>query len=385
MAVCLPAPGRGASGPAGRIPSMIAESMREAAGQVLVAGFPGRAAPAELTAAATRGELGGFVLFKRNLGGAEEVAELTRSLAAACPSDAPPFVAVDQEGGRVQRLGPPILQLPPMRVLGAIDDPALTEALAELLGAQLAALGFNLDFAPVLDVDSNPDNPVIGDRAFGRDPELVARHAAAFARGLERGGVLACAKHFPGHGDTALDSHLALPTVAHDRARLSSVELRPFELAARAASTLMTAHIVFPAYDPVRPATLSRALVHALLRGSLGYRGVVFSDDLEMKAISDHYGVGEAACLAIEAGCDALLVCSRPELCFEAHAALCGRAEADARFAARLHEAAERGLSARRRRPPRALDTAALTARLVTLASAELQDRLARARAAAHA
>ena len=364
---------------------MIAESMRKAAGQVLVAGFPGRAAPAELIQAAGRGELGGFVLFKRNLGSAAEVAELTRALVAASPENAPPFVAVDQEGGRVQRLGPPVLQLPPMRVLGAIDDLALTEALAERLAAQLAALGFNLDFAPVLDVDSNPDNPVIGDRSFGADPEQVARHGAAFARGLERGGVLACVKHYPGHGDTEQDSHLALPSVVHDEARLSRIELRPFELAASAASTLMTAHIVFPALDPARPATLSRVLLEERLRGRLGYRGVVFSDDLEMKAISDHYGVGEAACLAIEAGCDALLICSQPELCFEAHAALCRRAEHEATFAAQLARAAAQGLAVRRRCPPRGLTGAALEARLAQLPSEPLQERLARARTLAHA
>jgi beta-N-acetylhexosaminidase len=356
-----------------------------AAGQVLVAGFPGREAPPELQKAAGRGELGGFVLFKRNLGSAAEVADLTRALHTAFPADAPPFVAVDQEGGRVQRLGPPVLQLPPMRELGAIDDPALTEALAERLGAQLQALGFNLDFAPVLDVDSNPRNPVIGDRSFGAEPERVARHGMAFARGLERGGVLSCAKHFPGHGDTALDSHLALPTVTHDEARLASVELRAFELAAGASSTLMTAHIVFPAIDPERPATLSRALLHERLRQRLGYRGVVFSDDLEMKAIADHYGVGEAACLAIEAGCDALLVCSKPELTLEAHAALCRRAEHDAAFAARLSQAAARGEALRRTRPPLGLSGAACVARLSQLPSEPLQERLARARAAAHA
>jgi beta-N-acetylhexosaminidase len=364
---------------------MIAESMRNAAGQVLVAGFPGRAAPAELLEAARQGELGGFVLFKRNLGSAAEVADLTAGLCAAFPQQAPPFIAVDQEGGRVQRLAAPVLQLPPMRVLGAIDDVALTEALAERLGAQLAALGFNLDFAPVLDVDSNPQNPVIGDRSFGAEPERVARHGGAFARGLERGGVLACSKHFPGHGDTALDSHLALPTVAHDTERLARVELRSFELAASAAATLMTAHIVFPAFDPGRPATLSRVLLQGLLRERLGYAGVVFSDDLEMKAIADHYGVAEAACLAIEAGCDVLLVCSKPELCFEAHAALCRRAEQDSSFAARLRDAAERGLRARLRCPPRALTGQALASRLAELPSVELQDRLALARSATHA
>ena len=190
---------------------MIAQTLRRSAGQVLLAGFPGREPPTELQAAAASGALGGFVLFRRNLGDFVEVAELCGRLIAAFPPDTPPFIAVDQEGGRVQRLGPPVLQLPPMRRLGEVDDPALTEAAAHLLGQQLAALGSNWDFAPVLDVDSNPQSPVIGDRSFGNEPERVIRHARAFARGLTRAGIAACGKHFPGHGDTAVDSHFALP------------------------------------------------------------------------------------------------------------------------------------------------------------------------------
>jgi beta-N-acetylhexosaminidase len=344
---------------------------------VLLAGFPAGEPPAELLAAAGDDALGGFVLFRRNLGGLEEVTGLCGRLIAAFPADAPPFLAVDQEGGRVQRLGPPVLQLPPARKLGEIDDPALTEAAAHLLGQQLAALGFNWDFAPVLDVDSNPDSPVIGDRSFGPEPARVVRHARAFARGLGRAGVAACGKHFPGHGDTALDSHFALPELAHDRARLERVELAPFAALAGELEAVMTAHIVTRALDPDRPATLSRTVMQGVLREQLGFGGLLVSDDLEMKAIADHFGIGFAACEAIAAGCDCILVCSKPELCLEARDALAERASGDPGFAARLHDAAARTSNARQRYRPIALQGAALRARFAELDAGAMEARIA--------
>jgi len=201
-------------------------------------------------------------------------------------------------------------------------------------------------------VDTNPDNPVIGDRSFGRDPATVLRHGLAFADGLAEAGVLACGKHFPGHGDTDLDSHLALPTLPHGRERLDRVELAPFRGAVGRIPTLMTAHVVFEALDPGLPATLSRAVVTGLLRGELGYDGLIISDALEMKAVSDGWGVAESACRAIEAGCDALLVCSELELVAEARNALIGRAEREDVFAARLADAAARCIATRQRAVP---------------------------------
>lgn len=360
---------------------MIADSVRKLAGQVLVAGFAGHEPAPELCAAAARAELGGFILFRRNLGDPPQIAELTGRLIAACAAaaEAPPWIAVDQEGGRVQRLDPPVLALPPMRVLGEIDDAALTERAAHVLGRQLAALGFNLDFAPVLDVDTYAHSPIIGDRSFGSDVARVVRHGAAFARGLEAAGVASCGKHFPGHGDAALDSHLALPRVAHGRERLDAVELAPFRAVAPALSSIMTAHIVFDALDPARPATLSQAALAQLLRREIGFEGVIFSDDLEMKAISDHYGVAEAACESIAAGCDAVLVCSQPELCLQAHAALVHRAEREPRFAERLRDAARRNLAARKGHPARPQAPARVLAQLHALSDAALQERLASA------
>jgi beta-N-acetylhexosaminidase len=324
---------------------------RIAAGQVLVAGFPPDRVE-DVRSAASRGEIGGIVLFKRNVGPIEEVQALIAGLAAAAPADLPLLVAVDQEGGRVARLGPPVLRLPPMRKLGEHDDPALTRRAARVLGAQLRAIGFTMDFAPVLDVDTNPQNPVIGDRSFGRTAETVARHGLAFAGGLAEAGLLSCGKHFPGHGDTETDSHLALPRLGHGRDRLDAIELAPFRAAA-ALPAVMTAHVVFDAVEPGVPATLSRRAVTGLLRGELGFRGAIVSDDLEMRAVRDLHPIPDAAVLAIEAGCDLLLVCSDVDAMREAHRALEARARADDAFAARLRDAAARSLALRTGpRPP---------------------------------
>ncbi len=317
------------------------------AGQVLVVGFQGADAPPWVIARAKSGRLAGFILFKRNVVDAAQTHALLRELAELF--ETPPVLAVDQEGGRVARLGTPVLPLPPMRQLGGLDDPALTRRAGMILGRQLHALGFTCNFAPVLDIDTNPENPVIGDRSFGRSPAVVARHGIAFGAGLQSAGVLACGKHFPGHGDTTVDSHLALPRVRHPRSRLDEIELAPFRAAAPYLDSLMTAHVVFDELDPGVPATLSRAIIHDLLRHEMGYRGLVFSDDLEMKAVKDTVGVGAAAVRAIEAGCDALLICSRREDIEEAEEALVLRAEREPRFRERLAVAGTRTTAIRRR------------------------------------
>jgi beta-N-acetylhexosaminidase len=327
-------------------------SIRECAGQVLVAGFPGSALPAALRAALQRGELGGIILFRRNAATPIEAAQLIAQCTASARSDLPLLVAVDQEGGRVSRFDAPLLQLPSMRVLGRIGDASLTSRAARALASQLAAIGFTMNMAPVLDVDTNPDNPIIGDRAFASGPEQVIRHATAFSEGLSAGGLLACGKHFPGHGDTDLDSHLALPRLCHRRERLESVELAPFRAASGRIPALMTAHVVLEELDSELPATLSRRVITGLLREELGYDGLIISDDLEMKAVSEHWGIADAGVRAIAAGCDTLLVCSSVEDCLATHAALVRQAERDSVFAERLRDAAQRGLDLRRRVPP---------------------------------
>lgn len=321
---------------------------RRCAGQVIIAGYPAGRPPDEILDALARDALAGVILFSRNLGAPEDVAADVRRIMESSSGPAP-FVGIDQEGGRVQRLKAPVLQLPPMARLGAIDQPELTRRAGRLLGEQLAALGFDLDFAPVLDVGTNPENRVIGDRSFGSDPELVARHGLAFARGLRDAGLLACGKHFPGHGDTVEDSHFELPALPHTLERLERVELVPFRAAVGTVDAIMTAHIVFHAIDPDRPATLSHRVITGLLRGELGYDGLVVSDDLEMKAIADHWSTAEAAVEAIRAGCDLLLICSTPSLAFDARERLADEAARDPAFAEQLARAATRCRAVRSR------------------------------------
>ncbi len=332
---------------------MIHDEIAQAAGQVLVAGYPGLHAPPDLIALASRGLLGGVILFKRNINDLAQVTAALDEVVRSCPPELPPLTAVDQEGGRVARFGEPILKLPPMRALGSLDEPSLTEQAGFLLGEQLACLGFNICFAPVLDVDTNPENPIIGDRSFGREPDRVIRHGLAFARGLAQAGILSCGKHFPGHGDTDIDSHLALPRLPHDLSRLEEIELAPFKAAAGQIPTLMTAHVIFEAIDPALPATICREVVTGLLRERLGYEGLVFSDDLEMKALSDHWSYDESAWRAIDAGCDVLLVCSDFDALNLSHQGLVRRATDDPNFRAQLVRAADRNIAVRQAHPPR--------------------------------
>jgi beta-N-acetylhexosaminidase len=303
------------------------------------------------------------ILFRRNTPSVEAVHALaTEILERTAAHDPGPFISVDQEGGRVVRIPSPAIQLPPMRELGDVGDADLVRRAARAVALELAALGVNLNFAPVLDVDTNPDNPVIGDRSFGRDPELVAKLGAAFATGLEENGVLSCGKHFPGHGDTAVDSHLDLPIVRVSKERLDAVELVPFRAASKSVSSLMTAHVVFEALDTGVPATQSHKILVDILRREIGYTGLVFSDDLEMRALADRETVEESALKAIRAGCDVLLVCKSFELAERAHSALVKEAEKNDAFKARCADAAARSRHVRARFPARAVSKASLSA-----------------------
>jgi beta-N-acetylhexosaminidase len=308
------------------------DQLRRDVGQLLWIGFEGTSADEDLIRRLHTGEAGAAILFRRNL--AEEGGELdipallslNESLhAAASQADDRLLIAVDQEGGQVQRVRAPATRWPPMlRLADLADEPAaaLARKMGEAMGRELASLGFDIDFAPVLDVHTNEANPIIGDRAFAREPEAAATRALAFAEGLAAAGMIPCGKHFPGHGDTDHDSHHVLPRLSHPLDRLRRVELLPFARAAKAGiPMIMTAHVVFEALDPGVPATLSRRVITDLLRGELAYRGLIVSDDLDMKAIADTIGVGEAAVAAIEAGCDVLLLCrdrSHQDLAYEA-------------------------------------------------------------------
>ncbi|HEY7790416.1 MAG TPA: beta-N-acetylhexosaminidase [Vicinamibacterales bacterium] len=283
--------------------------LRRHAGRLLIAGFDGRTVPADLRAIARDLDLGGVILFARNVEAPEQVAELTFDLRQLA-REAPLWISVDQEGGRVARLKKPFTEWPPMASLGRGGAVELVERFAHALGRELRAVGIDLDYAPVLDVHTNPKNPVIGDRALSEKPEEVARLGAALITALQQEGVAACGKHFPGHGDTSVDSHKELPLIEHPPDRLRAVELVPFRAAiAAGVASIMTAHVLVPSLDEQHPATLSRTVVHDILKTELGYGGVVLSDDLEMRAIAANMPVADAAVEAIAAGCDGLLIC----------------------------------------------------------------------------
>lgn len=276
--------------------------------RMVMVGFPGLSLDPDLKQLMDEGVFGA-ILFRRNVGLPEETAELCAQLKAHA---ARPFVlGVDQEGGRVARLrGPPFTTLPPLRDLGMREDPQSARRMGRLLAYEVSAAGFDWDFAPVLDVDTNPNNPVIGDRAFSHRPSLVSSLGVAMAEGMEEAGVASCGKHFPGHGDTHQDSHLTLPRLPHAMDRLEQIELAPFRAYAQAGlSSVMTAHVIFEALDRKVPATMSQRVLQGLLREQLGFQGLVVSDDLEMKAIADNYPVEEAVALGAAAGVDLFLVC----------------------------------------------------------------------------
>lgn len=288
----------------------MSKSDRRRLGQLITAGFAGTVIPADINALAREFDLGGIILFTRNIEAPLQVAEVAYE-AKRLGRELPPWVAIDQEGGRVQRLRAPCTEWPPLASLGRRADESLTERFGRALARELRTLGITFDCAPVLDVNTNPRNPVIGDRALSDDPEQVADLGAIIVRTLQREGVAACGKHFPGHGDTGVDSHADLPVVEHEPGRLEEVELHPFRAAIRTGvAAIMTAHVRYPAWDETSPATLSRRIVTGLLRQDLGFGGLIVSDDMAMGAIAKHHAATDAAVAAVNAGCDVLLLCA---------------------------------------------------------------------------
>jgi beta-N-acetylhexosaminidase len=270
-------------------------------------GFHGSSVPQQINALLDRG-VRCVILFQRNVESAAQVQDLCATLKHRAAD--PLAMSIDHEGGRVVRLGAEFTDIPPARQVGRANDEHLASELGALMGRELRAVNLDMDFAPVLDVDTNPDNPVIANRSLGADPARVARLGCAILTGLQRQGVAACAKHFPGHGDTSQDSHLTLPRIDHDLARLDRVELPPFVAAIGAGvATIMTSHILFRAIDPDLPATMSRPILTGLLRQRLGFEGVIISDDLEMKAIADNYGIEQTMIRGANAGIDLFMIC----------------------------------------------------------------------------
>lgn len=291
-------------------------------------GFPGLELSAELTELLAGG-LAGVAIYPRNFRNVAELSRLTQAIRRAASK--PVLIGIDQEGGTKFSLGEPFTPWPSPAELGCLADPQLSEQVARAMARELRAAGVNLNFAPMLDLATNPDSPVTSGRSFGSDPEAVAQIACAFSRGLQAEGVLACAKHFPGHGDAAVDPHLDLPRFEGTRERLMSRELVPFAAAIRAGAPLiMTAHILLPRIDPRWPASLSRELLESILRAQLGFDGIILADDLGMGAIARNYENGESIVRSLQAGTDIAMLCHdwsavAPALEAVAHAIESGR------------------------------------------------------------
>jgi beta-N-acetylhexosaminidase len=332
-------------------------TLKEKLGQLVMAGFEGTRSSKAITRLVASTRVGGVILFRRNVENPVQVLSLTRSLQRAAPR-APLFIAVDQEGGRVSRLPPPFTQFPAAAVLGKRKSVSLTYAVGEAMGRELAAVGINMNMAPVLDVNTNAANPIIGDRAFGDSPIVVEEHGLALMVGLQDRRVIACGKHFPGHGATSADSHLELPEVVAPLRDLERTHLRPFEHAiANRLAAVMTAHVRYPALDKREPATLSKKILTNLLRRAMGFDGLVVTDALEMKAISDRYDVAAAAFKAFQAGADLLLYCENPDAPAEAIDALATAVKRGRLSEARVDQSLNRVLRLKERfllggRPP---------------------------------
>lgn len=305
-----------------RVASEPSMTIRDTVGQLLMVGFPGTELSREFLDWLQECRPGGVILFSRNLVGPEQVARLTNALQEHAPNP-PLLIAIDEEGGGVSRLPRGFTTFPAAARVAACHAPDAAHEAAEVTARELRAVGINMNLAPVLDVNSNPANPIIGDRAYGTRPEQVCTYGMAVMQGLEDNGIIACGKHFPGHGDTMTDSHHVLPVVEADRARLDAVELEPFRQATRRGlPAIMTAHVHYPALDEEAPATLSSPILTDLLRNQLDFQGVTLTDDMEMRAILDHQPIGDASVRAIRAGADMILICHQQKRQQEVMAAI---------------------------------------------------------------
>ncbi len=328
-------------------PTLKALSLEARVGQMMMIGFDGHKAPPHALEWLAAGRAGSVVLFTRNVASPAQLAELTASLRAAAPL--PILICVDQEGGVVARMRHPFTESPGNMALGAATGDDATELAARMAGVlarEIRAVGIDWNLAPCLDVLSNPHNPAIGLRSLGADPDRAAELGAALVRGTQAAGVAACAKHFPGHGDTGVDSHHDLPVIASDLARLRALDLKPFVAAINAGvASVMAAHIVFPALDPDRPATLSPAVQTGLLRRELGFEGVITTDCMEMKAVADRYGAGESTVLAALAGADSIVHSHTARRQEEAYTAMLAAARSGRLPAARIEQSVRRLLA----------------------------------------
>lgn len=285
-------------------------TLDEKAGQLMMMGIERSAIDDAAKKFIEERHVGSVILFKRNFASTAQSLQLINDVKSAnAQNEVPLLIGVDEEGGRVTRLPDELKKLPPSRYVGSVNEGAFAYRAGQLLGRQVGAFGINMDFAPVLDVDSNPRNPVIGDRSFGSTPAIVSKAGLEQAKGMKEQQVIPVVKHFPGHGDTSVDSHVDLPVIAHSKERLAQIELKPFKDAIEnGIEVVMVSHLLVQAYDRSLPASLSEAVIQGLLRDELGFEGVVVTDDLVMGAIEKNYSAGEAAVRVIQAGGDLLLV-----------------------------------------------------------------------------
>lgn len=341
------------------IDAMVARmTIEEQVGQVMTFGFDGVALTADLKTMIEQLRPGGVVLFAHNVQSPQQLAQLNSDLQQTARANGSPplIISIDQEGGRIARLRKEtgFAEFPSAQAVGASDTPAkLAGEIARAMAADMKAAGINMDLAPVLDVNNNPGNPVIGNRSFGSDTTVVSACGVAFIEALQAAGIMAVGKHFPGHGDTTVDSHIALPVVPHDRARLEAVEFVPFKAAiAAGVAGIMSAHVAFPAIEPQAglAATLSKRVMTDLLRDEMKYEGICLTDALEMGALATSgYPVDSAAATALEAGADLLLMNCSHTLVYRVYTTLLEQASSGKISRERLEQAVRRILAAKER------------------------------------
>ncbi|MCP3029816.1 beta-N-acetylhexosaminidase [Halobacillus sp. A1] len=292
--------------------TMTSMSIEEKIGQMLMFGFEGTQVNEETRKLIEDNHIGGLILFKNNITSSKQLVELNNQIKEMNEEhhDIPIFTSVDEEGGLVSRMPPEIINLPDSKEIGDSQDEQLAYQVGEAIGERVGAFGFNMTMAPVLDINSNPSNPVIGKRAFGDNEEMVSKMGIEEMKGIQSKSIIPVVKHFPGHGDTDVDSHLGLPVVHHGLERLRQMELVPFQNAVnQQADMTMVAHIMLPEIDSEFPSSLSKKVITNILREELKFNGVVITDDMTMGAITENYDIGEASVRAVLAGNDIVLVC----------------------------------------------------------------------------
>ncbi|AQM60895.1 beta-N-acetylhexosaminidase [Clostridium baratii] len=290
-------------------------SLDEKIGQLVVSGFYGTTLDENILKLIKEDKISGVILFNRNVKDSSTLLSLNNSLKESNKNNKLPlFISVDEEGGLVTRMPKDIKRLPTNKYIGSLNNKDLSYKVGEILGEKLSYFGFNMNFAPVLDINSNPNNPVIGDRSFGNNKDTVAILGTSTMKGIQSKNIISVVKHFPGHGDTSVDSHVNLPVVNYDINRLNSFEFVPFKTAIQnGTDAVMVGHILLPKIDSKYPSSMSYEIVTNILRKDLGFNGLVVSDDMTMGAITENYSIEEASIKAINAGVDLLLVCQKYE------------------------------------------------------------------------